>query len=246
MVSALSATSASSINIIPANPTSCDSSPSTPSTMTSASTFSNASNLDNQTPKINGATSFQSANAQHKPAKNIWASREQANPSFPPLRSTDGSPGPGNSHLAARGVNEQGNAHGGRFDSTSNDFPALAETRNSPPWNKSNNASGGNTRSSSVNGRDDKADESLAVPSGSGKKNKWVPIPAAEMQAALDQARPPRSHSHSRGSSRRNSPGELRRHRRLPEDSATSAPTTRRKGLSTPTFGGGSGSVSKP
>ncbi|KAG8771167.1 hypothetical protein FRC12_003808 [Ceratobasidium sp. 428] len=221
MVSALSATSASPINIIPANPNSCESSPSTPSTMTSASTFSNASNLDNPTPKINGATSFEHT----KPAKNIWAAANPGN--FP---AHDSSP--------ARGINGHGNSP--------SDFPALAETRNSPPWNKSNNPSGGNTRSSSVNGRD----ESAAVPSGSGKKNKWVPIPAAEMQAALDQARPPRSHSHSRGSSRRNSPGELRRNRRLPEDSANAAPGARRKGLATPTFGGGggggSGSVSKP
>ncbi|KAG9103994.1 hypothetical protein FRC07_009875, partial [Ceratobasidium sp. 392] len=194
--------------------------------MTSASTFSNSSQLDNQTPKTNGATSFQ----PDKPAKNIW----QSNPT---IRTNDTSP----SHRAV---------NGNRFD-TSNDFPALAETLNSPPWNKSNNPSGGNTRSSSVNGREDKPDveSSTAVPSGSGKKNKWVPIPAAEMQAALDQARPPRSHSHSRGSSRRNSPGELRRNRRLPEDSmAAAAPATRRKGLATPTFGGGggSGSVSKP
>ncbi|KAG8713603.1 hypothetical protein FRC09_018532 [Ceratobasidium sp. 395] len=221
MVSALSATSASPINIIPANPNSCESSPSTPSTMTSASTFSNASNLDNPTPKINGATSFEHT----RPAKNIWAAASPNN--FP---AHDSSP--------ARGINGHGNSP--------SDFPALAETRNSPPWNKSNNPSGGNTRSSSVNGRD----ESAAVPSGSGKKNKWVPIPAAEMQAALDQARPPRSHSHSRGSSRRNSPGELRRNRRLPEDSANAAPGARRKGLATPTFGGGggggSGSVSKP
>ncbi|KAF8674926.1 1,4-alpha-D-glucan glucohydrolase [Rhizoctonia solani] len=60
----------------------------------------------------------------------------------------------------------------------------------------------------------------------------WVPIPAAEMQAALDQARPPRSHSHShsRTSSRRNSPGDLRRPRRLPDD-----PHRRRSGFNTPT-----------
>ncbi|QRV82229.1 La domain-containing protein [Ceratobasidium sp. AG-Ba] len=118
------------------------------------------------------------------------------------------------------------------------EFPALADTRNSPPW-KSNNPSGGNTRSSSVNGRDDKPDDGPTLPSGSGKKNKWVLIPAAEMQAALDQARPPRSHSHSRGSSRRNSPGELRRNRRLPDDTHSSV--TRRKA---PTYG--SASVSKP
>ncbi|KAG9088572.1 hypothetical protein FS749_002059 [Ceratobasidium sp. UAMH 11750] len=88
-------------------------------------TLSNAANLDNRTLKINGATSFQSA-------KNIWASREQVNPNFPALRSTNNG-SPGNSHLAARGVNGQGNAHGGRFDSTSKGFPALAKTRNSPP-----------------------------------------------------------------------------------------------------------------
>ncbi|CAE6345467.1 unnamed protein product [Rhizoctonia solani] len=63
-------------------------------------------------------------------------------------------------------------------------------------------------------------------------KKKWVPIPAAEMQAALDQARPPRSHSHShsRTSSRRNSPGELRRSKRLPEENYR-----RKSGLNTPT-----------
>ncbi|CEL63324.1 hypothetical protein RSOLAG1IB_05368 [Rhizoctonia solani AG-1 IB] len=83
-----------------------------------------------------------------------------------------------------------------------------------------------NTRSSSLNARDDKDDQPAPL-----SKKKWVPIPAAEMQAALDQARPPRSHSHSnsRTSSRRNSPGELRRGRRLPDDSYR-----RRSGFNTP------------
>lgn len=67
------------------------------------------------------------------------------------------------------------------------------------------------------------------------------------MQAALDQARPPRSHSHSnsRTSSRRNSPGELRRGRRLPEDTVV-PPVMRRKALATPPFGGSKPSTANP
>ncbi|KEP47038.1 glycoside hydrolase family 15 protein [Rhizoctonia solani 123E] len=94
------------------------------------------------------------------------------------------------------------------------DFPTLHDSA-TPVVNKS----AGHTRSSS---RED-------TPSA---KKKWVPIPAAEMQAALDQARPLRSHSHSnsRTSSRRNSPGELRRGKRLPEEGYR-----RKSGLNTPT-----------
>ncbi|CAE6476837.1 unnamed protein product [Rhizoctonia solani] len=105
------------------------------------------------------------------------------------------------------------------------DFPTLHDS--TTPAATTNT---GNTRSSSLNARDDD-------PPPSNKK-KWVPIPAAEMQAALDQARPPRSHSHSnsRTSSRRNSPGELRRGRRLPEEGNY----RRKSGLNTPTGTSGS------
>ncbi|CAE6533389.1 unnamed protein product [Rhizoctonia solani] len=97
------------------------------------------------------------------------------------------------------------------------DFPTLHDSATPP-------ATSNNTRSSSLNAREDNP----------GSKKKWVPIPAAEMQAALDQARPPRSHSHSnsRTSSRRNSPGELGRGRRLPDDKFR-----RKSGFNTPTGG---------
>ncbi|KAJ1301930.1 hypothetical protein OPQ81_000769 [Rhizoctonia solani] len=108
------------------------------------------------------------------------------------------------------------------------DFPTLRDS-NTPPMNKS----AGNTRSSSLNAREDRDD-----PPAPSSKKKWVPIPAAEMQAALDQARPPRSHSHSnsRTSSRRNSPGELRRGRRLPDEGSY----RRKSGFNTPTGTSGS------
>ncbi|GAB1522461.1 hypothetical protein RhiTH_005579 [Rhizoctonia solani] len=98
------------------------------------------------------------------------------------------------------------------------------ESSNVNGWSEFPTLHDSNATRSTANARDDQ-------PAPVSKK-KWVPIPAAEMQAALDQARPPRSHSHShsRTSSRRNSPGDLRRPRRLPDD-----PHRRRSGFNTPT-----------